>query len=51
MNTLFPMPETLDEGRALLALDVPLVRRKQLGQCFTGLRTGRLLAALAVRRR
>jgi hypothetical protein len=49
MNTLFPMPESLAEGRSLLAFDVPAARRKQLGQCFTGLRTGRLLAALAVR--
>ncbi len=43
------MPASLAEGRQLLAVDVPLARRKQLGQCFTGLRTGRLLAALAVR--
>lgn len=49
MNGLFPMPESLAEGRSLLAVDVSPTRRKQLGQCFTGLRTGRLLAALAVR--
>jgi hypothetical protein len=49
MNSLFPMPESLVEGRSRLALDVPAARRKQLGQYFTGLRTGRLLAALAVR--
>jgi hypothetical protein len=49
MNGLFPMPESLAEGRSLLAVDVSLARRKQLGQCFTGLRTGKLLAALAVR--
>jgi hypothetical protein len=50
MSSLFPMPESLAEGRWRLALDVPAARRKQLGQYFTGLRTGRLLAALAVRR-
>jgi hypothetical protein len=49
MNSLFPLPASLAEGRTLLTLDVPAARRKQLGQCFTGLQTGRLLAALAVR--
>src|SRR6266705_6564076 len=49
MSGLFPMPKSLAEGRALLAVDVSAGRRKQLGQCFTGLRTGSLLAALAVR--
>jgi hypothetical protein len=49
MSGLFPTPESLAEGRSLLALEIPPTRRKQLGQCFTGLRTGRLLAALAVR--
>ncbi len=49
MKGLSPLPESLPEGRSLLATDVPPARRKQLGQCFTGLRTGRLLAALAVR--
>lgn len=49
MNSHFPLPASLAEGRALLALDVSAAKRKQLGQCFTGLQTGRLLAALAVR--
>jgi hypothetical protein len=49
MNGLSPMPESLADGRSLLAVDVSPARRKQLGQCFTGLRTGKLLAALAVR--
>jgi hypothetical protein len=49
MSSLFSLPESLAEGRWLLAVDVPPLRRKQLGQCFTGLQTGRLLAALAVR--
>lgn len=49
MNSLFPLPASLAEGRALLSLDISTARRKQLGQCFTGLQTGRLLAALAVR--
>ena len=42
------LPKTLAEGRSLLGMNIPSARRKQLGQCFTGLRTGRLLAALAV---
>jgi type I restriction-modification system DNA methylase subunit len=49
MNSHFPLPDSLAEGRTLLTLDVSAARRKQLGQCFTGLQTGRLLAALAVR--
>ncbi|MGI8981843.1 MAG: TRM11 family SAM-dependent methyltransferase [Pirellulaceae bacterium] len=49
MKSLFSLPATLEEGRALLAMSVPAARRKKLGQCFTGLQTGRLLAALAVR--
>lgn len=49
MKGLVPLPGSLAEGRSLLAMKVPPARRKQLGQCFTGLRTGRLLAALAVR--
>lgn len=49
MNSLFPLPTSLAEGRQILTLGVPAARRKQLGQCFTGLQTGRLLAALAVR--
>ncbi len=49
MKGLFPLPDSLAEGRSLLATNVPPARRKQLGQYFTGLRTGRLLAALAVR--
>src|SRR2546423_2123628 len=49
MKGLVPMPKSLAEGRELLAIDVPPLRRKQLGQCFTGMQTGRLLAALAVR--
>lgn len=48
MTSLFPLPDSLTEGRPLLEVDVPPARRKQLGQCFTGLRTGGLLAALAV---
>ena len=49
MNSLFPMPNSLAGGRSLLSVEVSPARRKQLGQCFTGLRTGILLAALAVR--
>src|SRR3989338_8441451 len=49
MRGVCSLPNSLAEGRLLLTMNVPPVRRKQLGQCFTGLRTGRLLAALAVR--
>ncbi len=49
MMGICSLPSSLAEGRLLLMMSVPLARRKQLGQCFTGLRTGRLLAALAVR--
>ncbi len=48
MKSMLSMPNSLDEGRMLLAMDVPAERRKRLGQCFTGLQTGRLLAALSV---
>ena len=49
MNNHFPLPTSLADGHRFLALEVPAARRKQLGQCFTGLQTGRLLAALAMR--
>lgn len=48
MTRLFLMPDSLAEGRPLLNVEVPSTRRKNLGQFFTGLRTGRLLSALAV---
>lgn len=48
MGNLFPMPDSLAAGRSSLAIDILPGKRKQLGQCFTGLQTGRLLAALAV---
>ncbi len=49
MKDLCSSPKSLAEGRSLLTIGVSSARRKQLGQCFTGPRTGRLLAALAVR--
>lgn len=50
MNHIPSLTQSLAEGRDLLSLDVSAIRRKQLGQCFTGMQTGRLLAALAVNR-
>jgi hypothetical protein len=49
MIGLTSMPDTLKDGRSLLEVNVTQARRKQLGQFFSGLQTGRLLAALSVR--
>jgi len=50
MKPSLPHPESLETLRPLLRGEVSISKRKDLGQCFTGIRTGRLLAALAVSR-
>lgn len=50
MNGAACTPKSLEQMRPLLSIGVSVSKRKELGQCFTGLRTGRLLAALSLSR-
>ncbi len=47
MTDILTQPASLEMLRPLLQRPVDDSHRKALGQCFTGMRTGRLLAALA----
>lgn len=44
------LPSTLEDGRDILDFNIPSTKKKELGQCFTGLKTGRLLAALSFKK-
>ncbi len=48
MKKSYSFPNSLAEGRVHLKINVPAVRQKRFGQYFSGLKTGRLLASLAV---